>query len=219
MEEKDLRKMPGKVTETAGGKTLYKPPEHRTVNFMYYTIQNLDDIGVSLLMKRMLHSKSFIDSLVWEVLKSCVSVQTGLSVIKQADMIKKCKNWGAEVSKSSVSESMKRMQSVMLIDNQKVPELVREYYKNGIWNGYIMNPDVVVCGDHSRARRLWKEAGEQKQKSEEMKAKLLTEQTIERVRQRVASGEETSIAIHEELATIKDNDMRHQVRWTVEDAF
>lgn len=219
MEEKDLRKMPGEVTETAGGKTLYKPPEHRTVNYMYYTIQNLDDIGVSLLMKRMLHSKSFIDSLVWEVLKSCVSVQTGLSVVKQADMIKKCKGWGSEVSKSSVSESMKRMQSIMLIDGQPIPELVRDYYKNDVWNGYILNPDVVVCGEHSRARRLWKEAGEQKQKAEEMKAKALTEQTIERVRERVRNGEEVTAAIHSEVAQIKDNDMRSHVRWAIDEAF
>lgn len=218
MEEKDLRKMPGKVTETVGGKTLYKPPEHRTVNYMYYTIQSLDETGVSLLMKRMLHSKSFVDMLVWEALKSFLSVETGLATVKQKEILDRCEKFGG-VSKGSVSESMKRMQSIITIDGQQIPELVRDHYRSGAWNGYILNPDIVVCGEHSRARRLWKEAGEQKQKAEEMKAKALTEQTIERVRERVRNGEEVTAAIHSEVAQIKDNDMRSHVRWAVDEAF
>lgn len=211
MEKEKLSKMQGKL-HVEDGKDVFKPYKVKKVKFERYAIINADR---TLLYKHMASSRSFSDMITFDCLVSCIAVETGLANVKQKDVVEL-----TGVSKARVSESMRRLLSTVDYEVQRVSEIVREYHgSNGRFLGYIVNPDIAFAGDHVRAYKLWSEAGKQQIAAAAAKIKSLTEQTIERTRQRVEAGEEVTTAIYAALDEIKDAALRAEVRWTVEDAF
>jgi hypothetical protein len=79
---------------------------------------------------------------VWQALKSCLVLETGLVHVTQAVLAQRASLRPAQVSKA------------MALLRQG--DLVRDMSgANCDLRGMALNPDLVIIGDHGRARRLW----------------------------------------------------------------
>jgi hypothetical protein len=110
----ELTKMAGKLYEE-DGKPLYRPKRIEKVKFdmdpelnRYFNC----NLNQDLLLRRMLISRSFVDFTLWEVLKTNLSLLTGLSYIKQSEVVK-----ATGISKGKISESLKRLKTPIPLEN------------------------------------------------------------------------------------------------------
>ena len=178
----------------------------------YYVAESIDK---RLLIDRICTTRKFSDMLVWEVLKTNLSIFTGLAHVKQSEIVEATK-----LSKGQVSEAMKRLKSPVIFDDgQKLPELVREYEGSERPAGFALNPEVVIIGEHNRARDLWDDA----QKQHEAVAEKQVREIIKRINSRIDAGEEECFVLDDELAKIKDakvkSDVEFELTAALEDDF
>ncbi len=125
------------------GTNVFQPKKREKVDFAMYVIENKDK---SLLLSKI--GKHYADLFVFNVLESQLSVITGVADVKQIEIAKL-----AGIHTVKICASMKRL---------KDADLIRKFDKcDGVPSGFVLHPDVVVIGDHKRARALWKKAGEQ----------------------------------------------------------
>lgn len=167
-----------------------------------YFVENIDQ---NLLFERISATRNYADAIVWQVLKANLVTSSGLSHVKQTDIVNATK-----LSKSQVSEAMKRLKSVILSDSRKLPELVRECDKNSEHaEGFALNPELVIIGDHQRARNLWDDA----QKQREAAVAKQVKEIIARINSRIDAGEVENSVIDDELAKVKDANVKSDVEF------
>ena len=152
--DEKLIKLPGSLEDVfdkkAGEKrTVYRNKTEK-VDFgcsSRYMNSNLDR---SLLLKRVQATRNYSDLAVWESLTANLSILTGVSHCKQSEI--------AEMTgfdKSVVSHAMKRLKHTVDTENGILSELVREFEGDvDTPPGFILNPNLVIIGDHDRARAI-----------------------------------------------------------------
>lgn len=187
-------------------KTVFRAKKQTKINFENggrYMNSNLDR---SLLLKRIQATRNYSDVIVWESLTANLSILTGLSHCKQSEIAEM-----TGLDKSVVSHAMKRLKNTVETDDEVLDELVREFEGNkDTPPGFILNPELVIIGEHSRARKLWNEAEEQR----EEKAKKQAQSLIYKIKAQIENSDcEVWKVVKDELDSAKtDENVRAQVR-------
>jgi hypothetical protein len=154
--------------------------------------------------------------LVFQVMKGKLSVLTGLAHVKQAEIVKATK-----LNKGQVSSAIKRLKSPIDLNEEghKLPELVREYEGDSKRPaGFVLNPEIVITGEHNRARELWdgaKKQSEAAQKRREAEVAKLVQEIIDRINDRINAGEVESLVIDDELSKVKDVCVKEDVEFAL----
>ena len=182
-----------------------------------YFVENIDQ---QLLIDRILFTRNYSDMLVFQVMNGKLSVLTGLAHVKQAEIVKATK-----LNKGQVSSAIKRLKSPIVLneDGHKLPELVREYEgdtKRPAW--FVLNPEIVITGDHNRARELWDGAKKQieaAQKRRKAEVAKLVQEIIDRINDRINAGEVESVVVDDELSKVKDVCVKEDVEFAMTPAW
>jgi DNA-binding transcriptional regulator GbsR (MarR family) len=159
-----------------------------------------------LLIKRIVATKNYSDMIVIQFLMSNLSLISGLVHINQKKIID-----DLELDQSNVSHSLKRLKNTVKLENKVVlAELVRDFEGDEDFaSGLALHPELVIIGDHDRARLLWEIAGKQK----EDRAKKRVQELIEKITARVKNSDEAWKAVKEELQKAKaDESVSEEVK-------
>lgn len=136
-------KMPGKVFD-GDGKTLWRHKADKVKfqdqfgNRLEYVVESCDQ---HRLFKKI--AGQYPCYALWQVLKASLTIETGLVHINQVELARLSEMRPAQVSKA------------MLV--LKDVDLVRKLFASDECRspGLALDPELVMIGDHARARRLW----------------------------------------------------------------
>jgi hypothetical protein len=157
-----LVKMQGTLINDQGT-NVFRPLRKDKIEFAMYIIENKDQ---TFLLQKI--GKHYADLYVYQILKTQLSVITGVADVKQITIAAL-----AGIDTAKISASVKRLQAA---------DLVRKLERfDGVPSGFVLNPDVVVVGDHKRARLLWEKAREQARSNKHASANALADTLIDNI--------------------------------------
>jgi hypothetical protein len=199
-----LVQMKAKLFQENGEKVL-RPVKELKVKFEGDRYVNLNR-NQDLLIKRILATKHYSDMIVFQYLISNLSLISGLVHINQKKIIDDLK-----LDQSNVSHALKRLKHPVELKNKQVlAELVRDFEGDEDFaSGLALHPELVIIGDHDRARLLWEIAGKQ----QEDRVKKRVQELIEKITARVKNSDEAWKAVKEELQKAKaDKSVSEEVK-------
>ena len=136
-------KMPGKIFD-GDGKTFWRHKadkvkyQDRSGNRLGYVIESRDQ---HRLFRKLAGQYSCYA--LWQALKASMSIETGLVHITQVELAGLSQMRAAQVSKAmSVLKDVDLVRKLFACDECRSP-------------GLALDPELVMIGDHARARRLW----------------------------------------------------------------
>ena len=140
-------RMPGDLVEAEDGKTFWR----RKADKVAFTDRSgkrrheyvIESVEQGQLFRAI--GRQYSVFAVWHALKGSLVLETGLVHMTQAALAKRANMRPAQVS--------------MALTLLKDADLVRDVGgASDDIRGLALNPDLVIIGDHARARRLWKTA-------------------------------------------------------------
>jgi hypothetical protein len=138
-------RMPGDLIEAEDGKTFWRRKADKVAFTDRSGKRRLEYVIESVEQGQLFRAigRQYSVFAVWHALKGALVLETGLVHMTQAALAKRAGMRPAQVSKA--------------LNLLRVADLVRDVGRvNDEIRGLALNPDLVIIGDHVRARRLWK---------------------------------------------------------------